>query len=625
MSYLTKNLKELEKYDTQLHSRIQRYLNQKNLSTKFFVCKARNGDLTIKYTAETLEKYVLSSYNPLQEAERWVENQKICSKYIIFGLGLGYHIRRLLIKEGVDKILVVEPSMEIFALALVNVDLEWLFTNDNLILSIEDKPKVLNQKIYRIVTTGLMSNMEIIGFNSYSTLFLDEYYQLEKATNELISTYLVNFNTMKKFSKTWAENYFCNLCYAVKSPKIIDLFKKFSGIPIIIIAAGPSLSKNVHLLKALKGKAVLLCVGTAYKALKPYGIKPDFIVSFDGAPINYQHFQGIVADDIPLLFDAQIYPQIVQKYPGPLIVMNAENVFIGMLESGLNLKFGQIKIGGSVANVSFDIALKFDGNPIIFVGQDLAYTEGKTHAAGTIYEEDRLNDTDSDVVFVDDIYGKKVATTRGWLAFLRWFEDRIDETSDKIIIDATEGGARIKGTVIMTLQEVLDTYCTQKQPIAEIIDSFFNSYIEPDVDFYRKVVDLLNNLALEVEGMEKDSKRAHNLIEELEIHLQHYHLYQKEIKRDLRKLDKIDQKIMDLQDGKTFVQAILQPLFLPIIHGPDSKAQPNETEEEAHSRIIRLSTRLYSGINYIAQILEEMIKKSRKDIEKEIERIEGGV
>ncbi len=153
---------------------------------------------------------------------------------------------------------------------------------------------------------------------------------------------------------------------------VVNLFNKFEGIPVVIVSAGPSLNKNIHLIKKLKGKAVILCVGTAYRALKRHAIKPDFIVSFDGGIANYRQFEKLEFGDIPLIYDPVIYPDIIKEYDGPMVTANISNSFLVWLEKQLDFEAGDLLVGPSVANVTYDLARKIGGNPIIFTAQDLA-------------------------------------------------------------------------------------------------------------------------------------------------------------------------------------------------------------------------------------------------------------
>lgn len=112
-----------------------------------------------------------------------------------------------------------------------------------------------------------------------------------------------------------------------------------------------------------------------------------------------------------------------------------------------------VDTGELVATTGLDVAIKMGCNPIIFVGQDLAFTDNKTHSkdifSKDIIENNNLRD-------VEDIYGNTVKTSKNLYIYLRWIQNRIYKEEDIQFIDSTEGGAKIKGTKVMRLSEVID-------------------------------------------------------------------------------------------------------------------------------------------------------------------------
>lgn len=613
MSWLSKNLSLVKKFDLQLYQRVQNCLAKKDQPQYCKLLEARNGELTMRYKDDINDKYILSSFNPTLQGEKWAQEQKEAEVYIVYGLGLGYHLPYF-DREDVKKIFVIEPSMEIFILALDSMDLEWLLTSTKYVLSIAAEKKDILRGIANVIHISYSKKLELVAFPSYVALFSDKYLSLEKHINEAIGNSIIKFNTYRKFAKSWTNNFFKNLYVTLKAHKVIGLFNKFLDMPIIIISAGPSLTKNVHLLNDLKEKAVLICVGTAYKALKAHNIKPDFIVSFDGGIANYWQFAGIEIEDVPLIFDPIIYPQIIEEYKGKLISANIANGFFSWMERQLGFETGKVSAGPSVANIAFDLARKFGGDPIIFVGQDLAYTDGKSHAAGTVYENLCYKSTGSThEVMVEDVFGNSVCTSRSWLSFLRWFERAIKDTKDKTFIDATEGGAKIEGTEIMSLQEVIDKYCTTKYKITETIENFFIQYAEPDKDFFLNAITALETISNEILEFEDKSSEGLEILNKLENLYKTSDPDQQQINCNLQKLDEIDQALLNFRDGKVFLQIIFQPLVLSIINSEESKAKPKETKAEMQTRIINFSRKLYIGIRDISELVLKMIHDAKED------------
>ena len=115
-------------------------------------------------------------------------------------------------------------------------------------------------------------------------------------------------------------------------------------------------------------------------------------------------------------------------------------------------------LGGSVATDAFTVAEIIGTKRIVLIGQDLAYAGEYTHANGVA---NHVYDEINGVVEVEDIYGNMIKSRGDWVDMLDWFKSEIAMLNGKIdVIDATEGGAKIQGTRIMKLSEVIDNYCT---------------------------------------------------------------------------------------------------------------------------------------------------------------------
>jgi hypothetical protein len=110
--------------------------------------------------------------------------------------------------------------------------------------------------------------------------------------------------------------------------------------------------------------------------------------------------------------------------------------------------------GGSVTTTALEISIRLGADRIVLVGADLAYTGNKSHVSGTVCEREIASDKDC---MVTDIYGQQVPSAQNLISYREWIERRIARESDSGItfIDATEGGARIRGTRIERLCDVV--------------------------------------------------------------------------------------------------------------------------------------------------------------------------
>ena len=139
-------------------------------------------------------------------------------------------------------------------------------------------------------------------------------------------------------------------------------------------------------------------------------------------------------------------------------------------------------IGGSVATWTVELMKESGFKTIIVVGQDLASGKGMTHADGKNEVENQNYHE------VEGINGEKVLSRTDWDRFRFFYEDDIIKGSDIRFIDATEGGALIKGSEIMTLQEVLDTVCTKEYDVEAIFDGLPHPQTEEEIEKTRNYV-----------------------------------------------------------------------------------------------------------------------------------------
>lgn len=611
MSFLKQNLEKLKDYDLNLYNRTLNWLDEIDKDNRFFLLKAKDGSPTLQYKdSNGNTKMVTSAYDPLKEGKSLATRQKKSENYVVFGLGLGYHLPPLL-DDNVNLIIVIEPSKEVFCLALKNIDLRWLFEGDFFDLSIAESDIDVANRFLRIIKKS--SSFEYLTLPGYKLNFDEDYLRYQKLINETIAQEIININTFTLFGQTWTRNFFENLNKVTESLPVHNLFNKFKGIPAVIISAGPSLNKNIHLLKDLKGRAVLIAVGTAYKALKKHNIEPDFITSCDGGEPNYRHFKDLKIENIPLVYDPVIHYKILKEYKGPLVAANISNIFLSWFEEKLDFKTGNLSCGSSIANVSLDFAYKLGADPIIFVGQDLAYTDGRTHAEGTTYEKNRVEASkiNASQVYVTDINGEKVLSSRTFQAFLRWFENFIEKRKDKVYIDATEGGARIEGTEIIPLKGVIEKYCQNVQPIKDIIAEFINK--SSPINRKDEIIELLDVIVNDLEEFKEIAGEGLNLVYDLKLLYQKQSCFNK-VQKILNELDSIDERLLAMKDSKVFLQIIFQPLIKPLLNGSDTRGFEGETDYQMKMRILKRSKNLYEGLTDISKRVLNMVKSTKEDL-----------
>ncbi|MCR5126902.1 MAG: DUF115 domain-containing protein, partial [Lachnospiraceae bacterium] len=232
-------------------------------------------------------------------------------------------------------------------------------------------------------------------------------------------------------------------------------------VPVILVAAGPSLNHNAVLLKKAKGRAMIIAAAHATATLQRYDVIPDLVVHTD--PIWESGFLDHDVDQrkYRLMVAARAASDMWEPYQGRCYIFGIDEEHFPEIKGKKNLQI--MESGGSVMTDVFDIMIQQGLRNFILVGQDLAYAStGETHSSGEI--DDSLNNRKR--MYVEGIHpGETVETRADWIGFKAYYEELIEKNKQIRVIDATEGGARIYGTEIMSLQRAIDQICGEKESI----------------------------------------------------------------------------------------------------------------------------------------------------------------
>lgn len=471
---------ENQKFITRRYKHLAKLLDPRGEKPhpRVHVHSARTGPPTLSVETAAGTIHVASTYNPHVEAERWAMemSKREWNFAIVIGLGAGYHVEQLVRLTPNRRIFVIEPDPDVFRAAVRAKNHTMWLTLPTVDLHVGDDPRFAADYLFRNYGKELLhENIQVLSWPPTSRYAPDFEELFQSQLLDRLRAQRVNLATYHRFSWQWLDNFFANIKTSLTDPGITALTERFIGRPGIIASAGPSLEKNVHLLHQAKGKAVIIAAGSTLNPLLKHGIKPDVLVSFDPGKGNYRHFEHLASRDIPLVYVPTIYPQIIDEYEGPRFMSGMDtSPYISWMSKTLHESKGELWSGPSVANVSWHLARLMGLNPIIFVGQDLAYTDMKSHADGATHARSIQQEVGADnarYVATDSSVGGTVLTDRPMYSMKVWFEQRLAQTPpDHTTIDATEGGAKIEGTVVMPLAEALKQYCSEPfNPYDEIL------------------------------------------------------------------------------------------------------------------------------------------------------------
>lgn len=512
--------------------RLAQLIDDQGPSDHLEIVAARNGGKTVKVKiSDSQELYLHSKYDPHKEAKRFIDTLNLDDNFvfIISGFGMGYHVRELFDRvSGETTVIVLEPDLAMLRAALWNIDFSEEIQSRRLIFLHNTDKGLLHKKLTPV--SSLMTLGTELAANSASQQWNGKFYaEMRNIITDYISFCRMSFITLLTNCRLTQKNVVNNLVYYVSCPSIDILRQRFKGYPAIVVSAGPSLSKNIELLREAKGKAVIIAVQTVLKTLLNMGIEPDFVTSLDYSEISGRFFRGIEDfGNVHLIAETKVSWAVTDLFTGKKSLL--KNEFADMCLGEHAKRREGLKAGATVAHLSFYLAEYIGADPIVMIGQDLGFTDNCYYSAGNPIHEiwnvelnrfytlemkewERIAGHRSILRRVTDIHGKNIYTDEQMFAYLQQFERDFSETASTVI-DATEGGAKKRGSVIMTLREVLDKYAEKQIP-----DTLFSYRDEAEWFDPNPLGDLseaLENRLTEIEEFKSLCSRTIELLNQLQ-------------------------------------------------------------------------------------------------------------
>lgn len=451
---------------------------------RLYATKPHGEEFTnLYYPSDTASTFSLfSTQTPGSEIRNWLQSTELLTEnphsVILLGFDLGYYPAKtleLLSPEGI--LAIVEPDPILFFTAIHLLDLSGLLSDKRVHLFVGQKINKAVESIgeelqwmrfltlsYKILVAPLLRKC-LRNYPKDFTVFFRNALQRElmyrKSRIEHGTT--VVFNTIQ------------NSEALIESPGVNVLFDRFSHVPAILAAAGPSLEKNIESIKKISNQAVIACVNSAYPILRRHGVVPHIVFTMDHQERNFRSFQDdcdqpnsfLIADPrinhqvirhfMPNVFFASWRssteimgdPQPLGQIPVPKMSGNA--IYMWLQE--LTGEKGDVYGPGSVAVVGFHILARMGCTPIILAGQDLAFTDNKTYAGGTIFDDKNLPQDAEAAHYVRSTDGGMVPTSETLYLYRQLLEHEIARFSIPVI--NCSSGAVINGTITSTIESLL--------------------------------------------------------------------------------------------------------------------------------------------------------------------------
>ncbi len=427
-------------------------------------------DKTNKFEFENISQFATLSVNNAWEYVNaigdYMNNKKKrlknIKKFIFLGTLLGRHIPRIAKKIDANMYLVLERNLEIFRLSLFTVDYT-ILAEKYVVFSIMDNVIETETKISKFLKKSYLENYLIkfsttkINIEEYIDNILNALHLLNPVAYDYNRRLYVHFNRATKYVKDKYKFLLFN-----KTKKSLNILK---NIPVLYIAAGPSLDDNIEWIKQNHNKFFIVTIGAAYKKLLLNDIHIDIISTLD--------------QDFKILNEKQFDDESVKKIPRNTIIFasnmtnekilkkfNKNNLFLYEVFSKLH-KDNLVFDGFSVGEITLNILLYLNIKELYLIGLDLALNQetGESHSKDSNSVTTKLNldeeinrDTYSSkgsLIKVKGNYREYVYTTPLFFGSIKNLEGKVNKKdNDVVIYNLSTNGAFFNGVVPAKQEDV---------------------------------------------------------------------------------------------------------------------------------------------------------------------------
>ena len=481
--------------------------------------------------------------NPIKDVLALAEKNKAYNTYpyrYFYGIGNGIYLKMVLQSDSLKRVIVIEENLELLYIVFNLIDFTQELISKKLYLELaEDIDFPLAYAYLNNAESKLYARLfNIETPSNYYTVDDTMYNQVTKIFSEGFSHAVHGHGNCPIDSLEGIENHFLNLPDLIKAPKFNKLFKTAKNQTAVIVSTGPSLTKQIPLLKKIKDHVLIICVDASFPILEKHGIKPDYVTVLERVPETAKFFENNAPEfqkDVHFVCVSIIHEKVKNAIKtGNLILQMRPHGYTQYFELD---DYGYIGGGMSAANLAQELAVMLEVKNLIYIGQDLAFGEDDTsHAADHTFTVNEENVEGHDL-FVEKYGGEgKIRTTYYWNLFRVGIEQVTKRTSELMnSINSTEGGSRIHGTKELSFKDAIDQYVDmnfEKTPVALVYPT------EEEINTNRQqVIDKTN-------FMFKDAAQRQEKIEALFMKTQE--MSEKLVDLNaLNKLDEIDFKEVD--------------------------------------------------------------------------------
>lgn len=569
MNILDKNLTALSKVNLGLYNKLRKV--SANSTFEVFIGKD-NAD--INFLDKNLNIFLFNE-NTVESNTKILTNLTPFALYpylYFFGLGNGVLYKMLFANPALKRVLVFEPHLEVIFIVLNLLDFSEEILHKKLVIFHAESTNYENLSPFFYQNRNALMHSKLYNlniFNAYYDNFLDSANKINKLLISIIEHGVISLGNDSHDAIVGIKHHIANIPLMLKNPTLYELIKKAKNSDYaVIVSTGPSLYKQLPLLKKMQDFVSIFCIDASFPILCKHNIKPDIVISMERVEltakfyevVEEQYFKDVIFA-ITSIAHKRLLDEIVKK-GGILQISERPFGYTSYFELE---DYGYVGIGMSAANMAYELVVHCGFEKCIFIGQDLAFaSDGTSHSKGAVYGENEIKNKEK-ILLEKYGGGGFVESTQIWKMFLNFFAKDIFDTKNRILaINATEGGARIPHTIELPFSEAIKNATSKKTHI--ILD--FPSQKDQEQNTKKAIKKIQEILKY---GYDKKSKIERLFLEVAEICNELENLNQNEKLQDFdfKKLDNVlesIEKIKGLFSAKKFLQIFNEATQSYIFH-----------------------------------------------------------
>jgi hypothetical protein len=558
-----------------------------------------------------------------------------------YGIGNGIFFKTLLeSNEYLKRVVLMEPELELFYVAFHFNDFSKSISENRLLLY------DANNIDFAIATEITKVQQFKAYFKLYELHMVTDYYVDNYSKNiidvNLVFTKAITHSVTSHGNSTidnlmGLEHHIENIPNIVDSIPMLKLKDQKNSNLAVIVSLGPSLTKQLELLKKNQHYMTIIVPEAVLQVCYENGIKPDMVLSLERTDFTADLMKKTSKEamkDTNFLVVSLMHKKAIDEFKkGRLAVIQRPLMYCTFFKE--LFPWGYVGIGMSVSNMAVELAYILEYKNIVVIGQDLAYgRDGASHAEGNVFGAEQLSYQDNDIE-VEAYGGKgKIRTSFSWNLFREYFEKFAKEAKDHsglLLINATEGGARIQGALEMPFAEVIKKYADKSE---KKIPIDFTKFEKPTnvLSILKKSQRRLNQITKYGKIIQDKYEETFTMASEMSDHMIELNKTDDADKIDFDRLQEISDKIDDVKS--VFDKQLFHNMFFDIMQSDLISEELEiakivvkvpEDDEDKKSILIdwvmkhRYWLFMVAG-NINAQL--EIIKRSRVDLDNKIKELE---